>query len=110
MHLPFDANSNLGNLNKLVNSVQQGVVYFNLQSGLNGVIQADCGNEAGAQQVQGALKALVGIGRLSIPKDQPDLAQIYDSIRITCRRSRRVKMYLDVPQAMVDKFLAMWLR
>ena len=50
----------------------------------------------------------MGIGRLSAPKNQPEIAQAYDSIRIT-QDSRRVKLYIDVPQELVDKFLQLWI-
>lgn len=108
IQLPFDADSNLGNVNKLLASIQRGFIYFDLRSGLNGVASAECADEAGAQQVYGALKALIGLGRLSLPKNQPELAQVYDSIRVT-EEAQRVKLYIDVPQEMVDKFLSIWL-
>jgi predicted RNA polymerase sigma factor len=92
-----------------VSLLSSGSLYFDLRDGLHGLVQANCSTDDGAQQVQGALKALVGLGRLSVPKDQPELAQVYDSIRIT-EESRRVKMYLDIPQATVDRFLSLWLR
>lgn len=107
IHLPLEGN--LANVNKLVSSVETGSLYFDLRSGLSGVVVANCSSDDSAEQVQGALKALVGLGRLSVPKEQPDLAQVYDTIRIT-KEAKRVKLYIDVPQAMVDKFLGMWLR
>jgi hypothetical protein len=107
IHLPFDANSNLANLNKLLATIQTGTVYFDLRTGVNGVAEASCADQQGAEQVQGALKALIGIGRLSVPKNQPDLAQVYDMIRVT-QESTRVKLYIDIPDAMADKFLKMW--
>jgi hypothetical protein len=108
IHLPFDNGSVLGNLNKLLATIQTGTVYFDLRTGVNGVAAATCANDDGAQEVAGALKALVGIGRLSVPKNQPDLAQVYDTIRVT-QESTRVKLYIDVPEVMADKFLKMWL-
>jgi hypothetical protein len=108
IHLPFDADSNLGNVNKLLGSVQNGIIYFDLRSGLTGVASASCADEAGAQQVYGALKAIIGLGRLSVPKNQPDLAQAYDSIRVT-QEASQVKLHVDVSQEVVDKFLAVWL-
>lgn len=108
VQLPFDADSNLGNLNKLLGSVQNGSVYFDLRNGMSGVASANCADAAGAQQVSGALKALIGFGRLSVPKNQPDLAQIYDSLRVT-EEAQRVKLYIDVPQNLVDNFLSIWL-
>jgi hypothetical protein len=106
--LPFDPNSDLANINKLIGYVQTGSVYFDLRNGLKGVADGLCSNDQGAQQVHDALKALVGIGRLSVPKEQPDLAQVYDTIRVT-QESHRVKLYIDVPQPMVDKFLNLWM-
>ncbi len=108
VHLPFDDNSNLANVNKLVAYVQTGTVYFDLRTGLNGLVHANCASEEGAQQVESALKALIGIGRLSVPKDQPELAQVYDTMRVT-QEARSVRLHIDVPQAMVDKFLGLWL-
>jgi len=108
IHLPFDNNSMLANVNKLLSTVQTGTLYFDLRTGVSGVAAATCANDAGAQEVAGALKALVGIGRLSVPKNQPDLAQVYDAIRVT-QESTRVKLYIDVPEVMADKFLRMWI-
>jgi hypothetical protein len=108
IHLPFDGSSPLSNLNKLAASVQTATLYFDLRDGLNGLMQADCASDEGAQQMEGALKALIGIGRLSVPKSKPELAQVYDTIRVT-QEARRVKLYIEVPQAKADQFLGMWM-
>jgi hypothetical protein len=105
IHLPLDGN--LANVNKLLASVRTGTIYFDLRAGISGVAEAACADEPGAQQVEGALKALIGIGRLSVPKNQPELAKVYDTIRVT-QESARVKLYIDVPEVMADKFLKMW--
>lgn len=106
--LPFDENSNLANMNKLVSYVQAGTLYFDLRTGLNGMAQGRCSSEAGAQQVHDALKAIVGLGRLSTPKEQPELLQVYDSIRVT-QESRRVRLHIDVRQELADRFLGVWM-
>jgi len=106
IHLPLDGN--LANINKLLASVRTGTIYFDLRTGISGVAEATCADEPGAQQVEGAFKALIGIGRLSVPKNQPELAKVYDAIRVT-QESNRVKLYIDVPDAMADKFLKMWM-
>jgi hypothetical protein len=46
---------------------------------------------------------------LSVPKNQPDLAQAYDTIRVT-QEGARVKLHIDIPEVMADKFLKLWLR
>jgi hypothetical protein len=109
IHLPFDANSNLANVNKLVSSVETGSLYFDLRNGLNGIVTANCASDEGGEQVEGAFRALIGLGRLSVPKDQPELAQVYNQIRVT-RESKRVRLYIDVQEVMVERFLNLWLR
>jgi hypothetical protein len=108
IHLPLDDAGMLANVNKLLSTVQTGTVYFDLSTGISGVASATCANSEGAENVAGALKALIGLGRLNVPKSQPDLAQVYDMIRVT-QESTRVKLYIDVPEAMADKFLRMWI-
>jgi hypothetical protein len=108
VHLPLDQSPMLANVNKLLATVQSGTLYFDLRSGVSGVAAATCANQEGAQEVAGALKALVGLGRLSVPKNQADLAQVYDTIRVT-QDGARVKLHIDVPEAMADKFLRMWI-
>ena len=109
IHLPFGDATPLGNLNKLVASVQSGTVSFDLRDGLNGLARADCATDQDAEQVAGAVRALIGFGRLSVPKEHPELAQAYDTLRVTSE-ARRVNLYIAVPQPMVDQFLGMWLR
>lgn len=109
IQLPFQEDSNLANVNKLISYVQSGMVHFDLRNGLKGVTEGTCSSEQGAQQVHDALKAIVGLGRLSTPKEQPELLQAFDRIRVT-QESRRVKLYIDVPQETVDRFLGVWIR
>ena len=99
----------LANVNKLLSTIQTGTIYFDLRSGVSAVGSATCANKESAEQVQAALRALVGLGRLSVPKNQPELAQAYDTIRVT-QDGARVKLYIDVPEMMADKFLKLWLR
>jgi len=108
IHLPFDPESNLGNLNRIMSSIQTGTVWFDLSSGLAGLAEANCASDEGAQQIEGALKALIGIGRLSVPKNQPDLAQAYDRIQVT-QDGHRIRLHLDVQESLVDQFLTLWL-
>ena len=46
---------------------------------------------------------MVGLGRLSTPNDKPDLQRIWDGIRVT-QQDRNVKLYIDEPEELLDKF------
>jgi hypothetical protein len=98
---------NLGNINKLVNSIQTGSVYFDLRTGLKGVAVGDCSTNQGAEEVQGALKAFIGLGRLNTPAKETEMQAAWDGLRTTLE-DKRVKLYIDVPQNVVDQFLGLW--
>jgi hypothetical protein len=99
---------NLANINKLVGSIQTGSVYFDLRTGLNGVASGECSTNQDAEEVQGALKAFIGLGRLNTPANQPQMQAAWDGLRTTLQ-DKRVKLYIDVPQNVVDQFLALWM-
>ena len=99
---------NLGNINKLVSSIQTGSVYFDLRTGLSGVASGECSTGQDAEEVQGALKAFIGLGRLNTPANQPEMQKAWDGMRTTLE-NKRVKLYIDVPQNVVDQFLALWM-
>jgi hypothetical protein len=104
--LPFTGN--LANITKFVKSIQTGSVYFDLRTGLNGVASGECSTDQGAEEVQGALKAFIGLGRLKTPANQPEMQAAWDGLRTTLQ-DKRVKLYIDVPQNMVDQFLGLWM-
>jgi hypothetical protein len=108
VRLPVDPHSTAASLNKLIESIQSATVYFDFRSGLKSVASGVCAKDDEAQQVQAALKALVGLGRLNTPSNQPELMQAYDSIRVT-QEGHRVKLYLDLPQSTVESFLNAWM-
>lgn len=107
IHLPFDDSSPLANLNKFIASVQTGTLYFDLRDGINGLVQADCASDQDAEQIAGAIRALIGLGRLNVPKNHPEIAQVYDDFRVT-QETRRMNLHVAVPQALVEQFLGMW--
>jgi hypothetical protein len=99
---------NLANITKLVGSIQSGTVYFDLRTGLHGVASGECANTQDAEEVQGALKAFIGLGRLNTPANQPEMLAAWDGVRTTLQ-DKRVKLYIDVPQESVDRFLGLWI-
>lgn len=99
---------NLANVTKLVGLIQTGSLYFDLRTGLNGIASGDCPTGQSAEEVQGALKAFIGLARLSTPANHPELQAAFDGLRVTSQ-DQRVRLYIDVPQNLVDQFLTLWL-
>ena len=102
---PIPLTGNLANLNRLLGSIQTGSLYVDLRMGLNGAASGSCASEKDAQDIAGALKAMVGLGRLSTRSDQTELLKIFDSLRVT-QESRQVKFYADIPEPLVEKLLS----
>jgi hypothetical protein len=99
---------NMANFGKLINSIETGSVYFDLRTGLSGVALGECSTDASAEEVQGALKAFVGLGRLNTPTNEKEMQAAWDGMRVTLQE-KRVKLYIDVPQNVVDQFINLWM-
>jgi len=99
---------NLENVTKLIRSIDTGSLYFDLRTGLNGVAVGDCSTEQSAVDVQQALKAFIGLGRLNTPANQKELQSAWDGFRVT-EQDKRVKLYIDLPENVVDQFLSLWM-
>lgn len=104
LKLPFDAGSNLGNINKIMSYIQTGTLYLDLSSGLNGIAEGTAASDEQAEQLDGALRALVGFARLSSPASQPDMQKVWDGLRPT-RENREVKLHIEEPEDSVDKLV-----
>src|ERR1700691_4980093 len=64
---------NMANISKLISSIQTGSLYFDLRTGLSGVAAGECSTDASAEEVQGALKAFIGLGRLNTPTNEKEM-------------------------------------
>jgi hypothetical protein len=104
LDLPIPTTGNLANVRNIVNAITTGSLYLDLRMGFSAVGAGTSRTDKDAQDLEGGLKALVGLGRLSTPTDKPDLQRIWDSIRIT-QQNRNVKIYIDEPDEMVSRFL-----
>lgn len=102
LKLPIDANSNLGNINKIVSMIQTGTINLNLDMGLTGLAEGTSGSEQDAEQLESGLRALIGFGRLSVPANQPDMQRVWDGLRPT-REGSDVKLHIDEPSDLIEQ-------
>jgi hypothetical protein len=102
--LPFALQGNLSNVQKFLELIQQGSYYFDLRTGLNGVVLGVAKNDQDSQQLEAALKGLLGLGRFSTPADPPGLQKLWDGFRVT-REAGRVKLYVDQPEEMIGQLV-----
>jgi hypothetical protein len=74
---------NLANVNKVLGLLGNGVFYFDVSQGVNGTITGVAGNAPDAQQAHDGLAGFLGLGRMMMPKNQPDLVRALDGIQVT---------------------------
>jgi hypothetical protein len=104
IQLPFDTSGNLGNISKILSLVQTGTFYLDFSTGLTGLAEGTSASDENAEQLEGGLKAMIGLGRLSTSSKQPQLAAAWDGLRPT-REGREVKLHIDEPEQSVDSLL-----
>jgi hypothetical protein len=102
--LPFNTPGDLANINKILGSIQSGSIYLDLRMGLNGLATGTCGSDQDAKTLYDGLRALVGLGRMAVTKQQPERGKILDGLRIT-QESHQVNIHIDEPEELVDTFL-----
>ena len=106
LKLPFADSSNLSNIKKIVSMIQTGTLYLNLDTGVNGLAEGTSANDQNAEQLESGLRALIGLGRLAVPANQPDLQRVWDGLRPT-REDREVKLHIDEPADLIEQISKM---
>src|SRR5262249_44503152 len=85
--LPFNLQGNMANLDRMAQSVDTALIYFDLRDGVKGLAHFNTGGskqpDADAKQLGDALKGLIGLGRLAVRQDQKDLIILLDGLHVT---------------------------
>ena len=85
-------------------SVNSASVYFDLRDGVKATARGNTGKEADGKQLHDALRALVGLGRLSAPDNQPDLLAALDGVKIS-QAGTAVTLQIEESAELLEKLL-----
>ncbi len=106
IRLPFETKGNLANVGKMVGLIQRGSAFFDMRMGLKGQVLALSANAADSQQIEGALKGLLGIARLTTPANDKDRQRIWDGFSVT-QEGMQTKIYINQPEDLVERMIEM---
>jgi hypothetical protein len=53
-----------------------------------------------------AARGLVGLGRLSVPENKPEMLRLWDGIKVD-QQQRTINITVSIPQELVDKLVDM---
>ena len=95
---------NAANIGRILQSLENTTLALDLRTGVNGYINGGCRTEQDAKNLGDAARGLVGLGRLSVPENQPELLRLWDGIKVD-QQQRTVKITVAIPQDLIDKLV-----
>jgi hypothetical protein len=104
MTLPPDASANMGNVVKIVNSVESGSFYLDLHAGLTGKAMGIAATEQDAKDLQGGMRGLLGLARLASEKSNAPLQHLLDGMQVT-QEGKVVNLHIQEPEEAITTLL-----
>ncbi len=92
--LPPGAPANVGNMVKILNSIESGAIYLDLRVNVSGKATGVVSTEPNAKQLHDSLRGLLGLGRLMGAKDDVQMQRLFDGLRVT-QDGKNVYFYIE---------------
>jgi hypothetical protein len=102
--LPADASANMGNMVKVLNSIESGAFYLDLRSNVSGKMTGITAADANAKELYDSLRGLLGLARLMGSKDDVKMQRLFDGLRIT-QDGRNVNLYIEEQEDAITTLL-----
>jgi hypothetical protein len=97
---------NAANFGRILRSLENATAAVDLRTGVNGYINGLCRTEPDAKNLGDAARGMVGLGRLSVPDNQPEMLRLWDGIKVD-QQQRTIKITVAIPQDLIDKLADM---
>jgi hypothetical protein len=93
---------NAGNVGRILRSLENTTAAADFHAGINGYLKGICRTEQDAKNLGDTARGLVGLGRLSVPENQPEMLRLWDGIKVD-QRERTIDITVQIPQELADK-------
>lgn len=95
---------NAANVGRILQSLENTTAAADFRTGINGFLSGLCRTEAGAKNLGDAARGLAGLGRLSVPENQPELLRLWDGIQVE-QQQRTVRITVAIPENLLEKLI-----
>jgi hypothetical protein len=95
---------NFASAGRLFRSVDKASGTADLRSAIAGNFTAECRSEPDAKTLGDALRGMVGLGRLSVPENQPEMLRLFDGITVE-QKQLSVLLNVNIPADLIDKII-----
>ena len=105
--LPTDLSrqdGNVANLARFMQSIVRATAIADLRSGLVGNITGECKSEQDAKSLGDAVRGMVGLGRLNVPENRPELLRLFDGIKVE-QKQRSFQVNVNISADLIDRML-----
>jgi hypothetical protein len=91
---------------KIFRSLQDTSFEVDLSAGLKAQVHGTTAMEKDAMSLRDTVRGLVGLGRLQVPENQPELLRVWDGITVD-QQGRSIAIHADIAQDLFDKLIRM---
>jgi hypothetical protein len=100
---PPGLNSGL-DFSKIFKGLQDTWFQADMSAGMKGEVHGTTATEKDASNLRDAVRGMVGLGRLSVPENQPDLLRVWDGITVD-QEGRSISIRADIAQDLIDRMI-----
>jgi hypothetical protein len=93
-------------LSKIFRGLEDTLFQVDLSAGLRAEVHGTTATDKDAMSLRDAVRGMVGLGRLQVPENQPDLLRVWDGITVD-QQGRSITLHADIPQELLDKLIQM---
>ena len=107
--LPADLSrqdGNIANLSRFMQSIERATAIADLRSGLVGNITGECKSEQDAKSLGDAARGMVGLGRLNVPENRPEMLRLFDGIKVE-QKQRTIQVNVNISADLIDRMIQM---
>ena len=97
---------NLSNMGRLLRTIENASGTADLRSGITATLIGHCRTDPDAKNLGDAARGMVGLGRLSVPENQPEMLRVFDGIKVE-QKQRTVQVNVSISPDLIDKLLKM---